>query len=188
VNHLCAICPKDGRTALHKLVAAADYDDILRDILDRDQSVVNAQDLDGCSALHVACKHKRKRCVEALVALPFVDLNCRTLDGLLPDEMTDSRYFRRLIQSSRDNAPPAKWVALNERCMAHALCLSCLCSSEQRLQRFSTWRSSAAAWQSVARPSNVFGPSDLEAQMDFEKLNSRFLLLKQQPGEYSAFV
>ncbi|XP_064646127.1 uncharacterized protein LOC135499321 [Lineus longissimus] len=105
ISHVCAVNPRDGRTPLHRALETGDHVGILLVLVETDDLCVDIQDAEGLSPLHLACKLGRKKCVEKLTSLPHVDLNSRTLDGKLPEEMNNSRHIINLIVKAREHQP-----------------------------------------------------------------------------------
>ncbi|CAL1545269.1 unnamed protein product [Lymnaea stagnalis] len=101
VSHVCAVNLNDGTTALHQAVRSADTPTILTLLLDADPAVLNMQDDTGETVLHTACRFNRKKCVELILAQPDLDLNIRTKDGFLPEELTSSKAIRKMVERAR---------------------------------------------------------------------------------------
>ena len=73
VSHISAVHPQDGRTCLHYLIESSDNATILAELLQLDTVVANIQDHEGLAAIHLACKLKRKACVQTLVvSIPWL--------------------------------------------------------------------------------------------------------------------
>ena len=66
MSHVCAVNPTDGTTAMHQVIQCADNLPIVKALLEVDQMVVNMQDHQGVSPMHLACKLGRKRIIEHL--------------------------------------------------------------------------------------------------------------------------
>ncbi|XP_076459845.1 uncharacterized protein LOC143292985 isoform X3 [Babylonia areolata] len=101
VSHVCAVSHGDGSTALHRAVQQGDSTHMARALLTADPSCVNLQNDAGLSPLHLACQLGRKRITQLLLSTEGVDVNARTLDSLLPEEMTTSKRTIRLVQRAR---------------------------------------------------------------------------------------
>ena len=48
---------------------------------------------------------RRKMCSHLLQSLSYVDLNARSLDGKLPEEMTEDKAIIKMIHKARSNEP-----------------------------------------------------------------------------------
>ncbi|XP_072180805.1 uncharacterized protein [Diadema setosum] len=108
INHLFASSPFDGSTALHRCVQCSDAKTsptILGLLLAKDPSLINIQDLEGQTPLHLACKLDRRQLVKKLLATDGIDLNIRTLVGNLPDQMARSEKSRvaKMVRNARQN-------------------------------------------------------------------------------------
>lgn len=66
-SHVCAVNLVDGTTALHQALLGSDAHQILALLLEADIGPLNIQDDKGETALHLACRLNRKKCVEFLV-------------------------------------------------------------------------------------------------------------------------
>lgn len=107
INHLCAINPYDGRFPIHRAVECVDKragHTILALLLKKDPDIVNLQDRDGYTALHLACQLERKQIVKKLLSTERINLNLRTLDGRLPEEMTSTTSIRKLLSKAREKS------------------------------------------------------------------------------------
>ncbi|XP_033114521.1 ankyrin-2-like isoform X2 [Anneissia japonica] len=105
VNHLCARNPQDGSTCVHRSVECVDQKrglKALEMLLDTDKLVVNIQNSAGLTPLHLACQLDRRKIVKKLLKLRYVDLNLRTLDGSLPEDLTSSLKVQKMICSTRE--------------------------------------------------------------------------------------
>ncbi|CAH1788028.1 unnamed protein product [Owenia fusiformis] len=152
VSHVCAVNAKDGATALHRTIQSGDHYQIILLLVECDQTCVNIQDDHGLSPIHLACKLGRRKIVEKLTAMPYVDLNSRTLDGKLPEEMTTNKLFIKLITDSRlqhPYKPPQMFT-------------SCPLGFSSNTEE---------------SPSVGAGTS-----VDFDKINTRFQMMKSQMG------
>ncbi|XP_014664203.1 PREDICTED: uncharacterized protein LOC106806702 [Priapulus caudatus] len=102
ISHVCGANPRDGCTPLQRMLEYRDSVQILNALLQADPSCVNIQNKEGLTALHMACRLDRKRVTEKLTSLPYIDLNLRTLDGKLPEEMTNNKGMIRLVRKARE--------------------------------------------------------------------------------------
>ncbi|XP_063958150.1 uncharacterized protein LOC129262178 isoform X2 [Lytechinus pictus] len=114
INHLCASNTLDGCTSLHRAVQCSDQKiglAVLTLLVDKDATIVNVQNHDGLTALHLACKLDRRQMVKKLLSVDYIDLNIRTLDGKLPEEMTRSERSKvaKMVKNSRTNIEENKW-------------------------------------------------------------------------------
>ena len=107
VSHVCAVAFPSGQTALHHVVAAGDWPQTLGVLLEADPTPVNCQDVRGEALLHLAVRLGRRKCVEMLLARPDVDVNVRTLEGHLADELTSQRVLVKLVERRRSFTPSA---------------------------------------------------------------------------------
>ncbi|KAK6166591.1 hypothetical protein SNE40_023246 [Patella caerulea] len=103
VSHVCAVNLFNGNNALHYTIQGGDNLPIIKNLLTADISCLNVQNDDGLSPLHLACKLGRRKSIEVLLAYEGIDLNTRTLQGLLPEEMTTNKTIIKLIQKARLN-------------------------------------------------------------------------------------
>ena len=72
VNHLYAASARDGATAYHRAVQAADKPSCLSLLLTADPAAVNVQDSSGLSPLHLACKLNHRTTVKKLLVRVIV--------------------------------------------------------------------------------------------------------------------
>ncbi|XP_022109648.1 ankyrin-3-like [Acanthaster planci] len=106
VNHLCAVNMRDGCAAIHRAVECIDEQKGVTNLLlliAKDCSVINLQNFQGLSPLHLAAKLERKQIVKTLTNLKSVDLNLRSSSGKLPEDMTRSKKIHHLIQDARQH-------------------------------------------------------------------------------------
>ncbi|XP_041374461.1 ankyrin-3-like isoform X2 [Gigantopelta aegis] len=103
VSHISAVNLYDGCTPLHRAVQGADNHSVVRALLKLDNFCLNSQNDAGLSALHLACSLGRKKVIDVLLAQEGIDLNVRTLDGHLPEEMTTSKNIIKKVQKARLN-------------------------------------------------------------------------------------
>nr|KAG5709649.1 hypothetical protein BaRGS_027674 [Batillaria attramentaria] len=101
VSHVCAVNLTDGNTALHRAVEHADNHQMVKVLLEADPTCIAIQNDLGLSPLHLACKLSRKKVIEQLLMVEGIDLNARTLDSLLPEEMTTNKSIIRMVQKAR---------------------------------------------------------------------------------------
>ncbi|CAG5119232.1 unnamed protein product, partial [Candidula unifasciata] len=104
ISHVCAVNLSDGTNVLHHSIRTADAPHILSLFLDVDPTPLNMQDDRGETVLHLACRLKRKKSVELLLARPDLDLNIRTFDGCLPEEVTSSKAIRKMVEKARPSS------------------------------------------------------------------------------------
>ncbi|XP_071943055.1 uncharacterized protein [Antedon mediterranea] len=105
VNHLCARNLQEGSTCLHRAVECADQKRGLKALellLDTDKLVANIQNNAGLTPLHLACQLERRLIVKKLIKLRYVDLDLRTLDGSLPEDLTTNPKIQKLVYSARE--------------------------------------------------------------------------------------
>ncbi|XP_005098393.2 ankyrin-3 [Aplysia californica] len=102
ISHVCAVNLTTGYTALHHAVrGAGDIPQVLSLLLEYDPTPINVQDNRGETAIHLACKLGRKKCVEMLLARSDIDLNVRTLEGHLPEEVANLKTIHKMIERQR---------------------------------------------------------------------------------------
>ncbi|XP_071103515.1 serine/threonine-protein phosphatase 6 regulatory ankyrin repeat subunit B-like isoform X3 [Haliotis cracherodii] len=101
VSHVSAVNLFDGCTSLHRTIEGGDNVQIVKALLGEDATCLNVQNDAGLSPLHLACTNGRKKTIEILLARDEIDLNCRTLDGHLAEEMTSNKSIIKLIQKAR---------------------------------------------------------------------------------------
>lgn len=101
ISHVCAVNLHDGSTALHRVVEHADNSQMVKLLTTADPTCINLQTDSGLSPLHLACRLGRKKVLEQLLATEGVDVNLRTLDSLLPEEMTHNKSIIRMVQKAR---------------------------------------------------------------------------------------
>ncbi|XP_074651870.1 uncharacterized protein LOC141906456 isoform X2 [Tubulanus polymorphus] len=116
ISHVCATNTRNGRTAVHRTIEYGDNLNIFAALLSTDENCVNIQDNEGIGPIHLACKLGRKKIIERLMMSQSVDLNVRTLDGRLPEEMTNSKTIEKLIKQKREqkqpNRPPSPVISI----------------------------------------------------------------------------
>ncbi|XP_030829986.1 serine/threonine-protein phosphatase 6 regulatory ankyrin repeat subunit B isoform X3 [Strongylocentrotus purpuratus] len=115
VNHICASNTLDGCTAVHRAIQCSDQKiglAILALLVDKDTTIINVQNCDGITALHLACKLDRRQMVKKLVSVDYIDLNIRTLDGKLPEEMARSERSKvaKMVKNARANIEGDRWL------------------------------------------------------------------------------
>ncbi|XP_067685629.1 serine/threonine-protein phosphatase 6 regulatory ankyrin repeat subunit B-like isoform X2 [Haliotis asinina] len=101
ISHVSAVNLFDGCTSLHRTIEGGDNIQIVKALLAEDASCLNVQNDAGLSPLHLACLSGRKKTIEILLARDEIDLNCRTLEGHLAEEMTSNKSIIKLIQKAR---------------------------------------------------------------------------------------
>ncbi|XP_070570826.1 poly [ADP-ribose] polymerase tankyrase-1-like isoform X1 [Ptychodera flava] len=108
INHLCDYNFRDGSTCLHRAVECSSENraiEIIQSVLEKERSCVNMQDYAGLTPLHLACSQGKKHMVKMLTDLEFIDLNVRTLDGKLPEELTLNKSIQKMVCSARELHP-----------------------------------------------------------------------------------
>ncbi|XP_059173061.1 serine/threonine-protein phosphatase 6 regulatory ankyrin repeat subunit B-like isoform X2 [Physella acuta] len=101
VSHVCAVNLIDGTTALHQAVRHTDATNILIMLLNADLAALNMQDKRGETILHTACRLNKSKLVEVILTQPDLDLNLRTLEGCLPEELTTSKAIKKRINKAK---------------------------------------------------------------------------------------
>ncbi|XP_019637499.1 PREDICTED: serine/threonine-protein phosphatase 6 regulatory ankyrin repeat subunit B-like [Branchiostoma belcheri] len=113
VSHVCAVNPRDGCTALHRSIESKQCKpELVQALLESDSSCINLQDDTGCTALHLACRLGHKPIVKLLMSNQHVDLNMRTLEGHLPEEMTKTTLIQKMVEKARADAPNSSMMIL----------------------------------------------------------------------------
>ncbi|XP_077869063.1 uncharacterized protein LOC102801213 [Saccoglossus kowalevskii] len=108
LNHICDYNSRDGCTALHRAVDCNNENkslEIISLLLDKDRSCINIQDFSGMTPLHLACLQQKKQIVKFITDLEYVDINMRTLEGKLPEEMTTNKTIQKMVLHARELQP-----------------------------------------------------------------------------------
>ncbi|XP_038049666.1 ankyrin-3-like [Patiria miniata] len=104
VNHLCAINIRDGCSAMHRAVECINERrglEILLLLMDKDSSIINIQNVQGLSALHLAAKLEKAKIVKTLLSVQCINPNLRSSNGKLAEDMTRSKQIGHLIRDAR---------------------------------------------------------------------------------------
>ncbi|XP_066263679.1 ankyrin-1-like isoform X4 [Branchiostoma lanceolatum] len=113
VSHVCAVNPRDGCTPLHRSIESKQCKpELVQALLEADSSCINIQDDTGCTALHLACRLGHKPIVKLLMSNQNVDLNVRTMEGHLPEEMTKTTLIQKMVAKARADAPNSSMMIL----------------------------------------------------------------------------
>uniref|UniRef100_A0A0B6ZJK8 Uncharacterized protein n=1 Tax=Arion vulgaris TaxID=1028688 RepID=A0A0B6ZJK8_9EUPU len=118
ISHVCAMNLYDGTNVLHHTIRNSDAPHVLSAFLDVDPTPLNMQDDRGETALHISCRLRRKKCVELILARPDLDLNIRTFNGHLPEEVTSSKAILKLVGKARASSsqlPTAQTPLLQQK-------------------------------------------------------------------------
>uniref|UniRef100_A0A2C9LW87 Uncharacterized protein n=1 Tax=Biomphalaria glabrata TaxID=6526 RepID=A0A2C9LW87_BIOGL len=105
VSHVCAVNLFDGTTALHQALKTADALNIVVLLVTTDPNVLCIQDEKGETVIHTASRLNRKKCLEFILSQSDVDLNIRTKDGCLPEEVASSKVIRKILEKARITVP-----------------------------------------------------------------------------------
>ncbi|XP_053375016.1 serine/threonine-protein phosphatase 6 regulatory ankyrin repeat subunit A-like isoform X2 [Mercenaria mercenaria] len=105
VSHICAVNLFDGNTPLHRTIEGGDYSVIATNLVEADGAVINMQNDAGLTPVHLACKLGRKKILEKLLTVNGIDLNLLTLNGHLPEEITNNKTLIKMVQKARKGQP-----------------------------------------------------------------------------------
>ncbi|XP_077997717.1 uncharacterized protein LOC144450849 [Glandiceps talaboti] len=108
INHLADYNFRDGCTCFHRAMECSNEShtvEVIHLLLQKDKSCINMQDFSGFTPLHYACMQGKKHIVKFMTELDYVDLNVRSLDGKLPEEMTQHKSIQKLIHNARELQP-----------------------------------------------------------------------------------
>lgn len=83
-------------------------------LIEKDQHAANIQDANGFSALHYSCLLNRKKSVEVLLSKKSTDVNLRTLEGQLPEELTKVNKIRKMIEDARKASPERFFILFSD--------------------------------------------------------------------------
>lgn len=67
MSHVCAVNLFNGDTPLHRAIEGGDSPVIVSSLVEADCAVINMQNDAGLTAIHLACKLRRKKVLENLL-------------------------------------------------------------------------------------------------------------------------
>ncbi|CAD5116924.1 DgyrCDS5764 [Dimorphilus gyrociliatus] len=159
ISHVSVQHSQTGKTSYHYALDKGDQYHIIKMLIEKDQHAANIQDSSGLSALHYSCLLNRKRSVEVLLSKKSTDVNLRTLEGQLPEELTKINKIRKMIEDARKASP--------ERMKGSASYVGGIFSMPSTIHSVTT--------------DSLSGSS-----VDFDRLNTQFVLMKQKMMKSSA--